>query len=163
MHRPSVFFFLIVAFLPSTLSAGSKDIRSLIKIEPQYFELSREFTPWDSKIRVWTGKVLPGKFFCKGRYIAEYKDRSGTYFMPPSDCGYSFAFGIWVPDNPQEDAYDTWVIIQKASLPNDNGILVTWLDSMEAGNYKRSGFQIIGPELIHEISRIRPLPKEPSP
>ena len=163
MIRPSLFFLLIAALLPGTSFAGSKDKSSLIKIEPQYFELSREFTPWETKKKVWTGKVLPGDFFCKGRYIAEYKDRSGTYFMPPSDCDYSFAFGIWVPDNPKKDSYDTWVIIQKANRPNDYGLLANWLDSMEAGNYKKSGFQIIGPELIDEISRIQPLLKEPSP
>ena len=80
--------------------------------------------------------------------------------MPPADCDYSFAFGIWVPDNPEKDAYDTWVIIQKSD--RDYGLLINWLDSMEAGNYKKSGFQIIGAELIDEISRIQSLPKEPS-
>ena len=162
ISRKQIFLLaLITALLSSTSSAGSKDKRSLIKIEPRYFELSREFTPWETKKKVWTGKILPGEFFCKGRYIAEFKDRSGTYFMPPVDCEYSFAYGIWVPDNPQKDAYDTWVIIQKSNV--DYGLLVNWMDSMEAGNYKKSGFQIIGAELIDEISKTHLVSEQPSP
>ena len=146
----------VLLLLPCIAMAIGKDVRSLQKISPRYFDLSREYSPEESQLHTRNGRVFAGPTFCKGRYIANYKDRSGTYFAPPEACEAPLVLGVWVPDDPAKDPYDTWLIIKKSSI--SYGLLVDWLDSLEAGNYAKSGFSISGPELIEEFKKIQEFP-----
>ena len=154
--RFSKLVFLALLLLPSSALALGKDVRSLQKITPRYFDLSREYSPDESQLQRRNGRKFPGATFCKGRYIAHYKDRSGTYFAPPEGCSAPMLLGVWVPDNPEKDDYDTWLIIKKSD--KNMGLLVNWLDTLEAGNYVRSSFTIIGADLIEEFKNIHELP-----
>ena len=147
---------LALFVLPSSALALGKDVRSLQKIAPRYFDLSREYSPEESQLQRRNGRTFPGATFCKGRYIAHYKDRSGTYFAPPEGCTAPMVLGVWVPDSPEKDGYDTWLIIKKSD--KNNGLLINWLDTLEAGNYVRSSFTIIDPDLIEEFKKIHDLP-----
>jgi hypothetical protein len=158
--RHALLCLMLVALPLGNLFAGSKDTRSLQKIEPVYVDLSKEYTSDDTQFRVWTGKVFPGFTFCKGRYIAHYKDRRGTYFAPPEGCNAPLVVGVWVPDNAQKDNFDTWLIVKRTNL-RQFGILIDWLDSLEAGNYKKNGFSIIGPAFIEEFSHPNKLVASP--
>ncbi|MFZ5637767.1 MAG: hypothetical protein ACOY82_14395 [Pseudomonadota bacterium] len=161
--------FLLVAMLaPGFASALGKRPQSLQRISPVYFELSRDFAQDESRLHTKNGRTFAGPKFCKGRYVAYYKDKEGTYFAPPDGCDAPLVLGVWVPDDPDKHGYDTWLIIKKVTLKCPNapgescGLLINWLANLEVGNFVKSGYRIEGEELLREFAVINALP-QPSP
>lgn len=148
---------ILLAFPGLTLALG-KDTRSLQEITPRYFELGREYSPEESQF-LRGSRVFPGPTLCKGRYVAKYKDRHGMYFAPPADCNAPLVLGVWIPDDPQKHGYDTWLIIGRSK--GNYGLVVNWLDSLEAGNYAKSGFTLVGAELVEQFKNVHELSSPP--
>lgn len=144
----SLIFVLIITGC-STLTGS--DTRNLEKSTGKYFLLKNEFPAGSYEVKTMFGTTVPAQMhLCSGRYSSLYRDRQGTYYKSDEHCLGEDTIGIWVPDNPNKSGYDIWLVIKRTDV-SKNGVVIDWLDSIEAGNFRKGGFKIVSEKILDMI------------
>lgn len=157
---------LSLALLAACMSVGTEN---LSPYEGATFTLQDGYAAfsYEAKPKLGGPKAFP-IHICKGEYKSLYKDELGTYFGSPescpehescslpnngktASCESNALGGIWVPNNPEQNGYDLWFVVNKSLSEETGGLVFRLLDALEMGNYKKLWLSITSPEIINEI------------
>lgn len=148
MNKYAILFwiFIVTGCAPLT----GVDPKNLESVSGSYFDFPHHLKSVRAKNPY--GKVLetPANI-CKGRYESIYRDEDGVFYSWPEQCNEGQVGGIWVPDEYSGQGVQFWIATKASPKMKEMVDIVSFFDSLEAGNIKKYGGEILSNELLDNI------------